>query len=779
MSVSSEAAVLVGSPGGRDGRRAADRAAADRAARAQAQDRPRVRLLAFGALAFYGVLRWGTLMKPASFWRLMGLLALAVALAWAGSLIRAHRRPAIAVLTVLTLLLAFALCGVPFAWVRHLRISLTADGISQGLSALPRVLVPYLGINPWIRTVILLGAAVLLLTSAVIVASAPRGRLGDGRRVAAIVPLIALAIVPATLVRPSVAYFHGLLLFLLVAAFLWGDRVRSGDGVMAVALAVLAGAAAMIAAPGLDGHKPWLDYEALAGKLGPAHIESFNWSQGYGPLRWPRDEREVLDVQAKRPDYWKTENLDEFTGRGWAFVTPQNGDPTNTIDPATVRRWTQTLHVTFRAMKSTAVVAAGVADAPTHVSGTVEGFSDGTWADPPGLGPGDSYDISTYDPHPSAAQLRSAGEDYPDVLAQNYLLLDLPIGDPPRPSNSSNSGLPQPATAPALFPPYGRQVTITGATLINPRSFLVHSPYAPAVTLVRQLSRTTTTAYDYVMNVKRYLDSGHYRYDENPPVSRYPLLSFLFKTKRGYCQQFAGAMALLLRMGGVPARVATGFTTGTFDKATGSYVVTDLDAHAWVEAWFPHYGWVRFDPTPAAAPARGGHISLAPIKNPGTGGSSSAPSTHGLGPSSSTTTAAGHGHGGGFPVALVVLIVVLAGLAAAAVALTVRLREPTEDELLTELERAFARSGRSVPAGTTLVELERRLRDSPGAQDYVRRLRLARFAGGSEMPSREQRRALRRQLRAGLGLGGRARAAWALPPRITLRIPGRSAATGQ
>ena len=61
-------------------------------------------------------------------------------------------------------------------------------------------------------------------------------------------------------------------------------------------------------------------------------------------------------------------------------------------------------------------------------------------------------------------------------------------------------------------------------------------------------------------------------------------------------------MALLLRMGGIPARVAVGFTTGTYDTATHQYVVSDIDAHAWVEAWFPHYGWVRFDPTPAAAP---------------------------------------------------------------------------------------------------------------------------------------------------------------------------------
>ena len=62
-------------------------------------------------------------------------------------------------------------------------------------------------------------------------------------------------------------------------------------------------------------------------------------------------------------------------------------------------------------------------------------------------------------------------------------------------------------------------------------------------------------------------------------------------------------MALLLRMGGVPARVSTGFTTGALDRKAGEYVVRDLDAHSWVEVWYSGYGWVTLDPTPAAAPA--------------------------------------------------------------------------------------------------------------------------------------------------------------------------------
>ena len=74
------------------------------------------------------------------------------------------------------------------------------------------------------------------------------------------------------------------------------------------------------------------------------------------------------------------------------------------------------------------------------------------------------------------------------------------------------------------------------------------------------------------------------------------------QTRAGYCQHFAGAMALMLRYLGVPARVAVGFSSGTYDATSGIWRVTDHDAHAWVEAWFRGYGWLPFDPTPAGAP---------------------------------------------------------------------------------------------------------------------------------------------------------------------------------
>ncbi len=141
------------------------------------------------------------------------------------------------------------------------------------------------------------------------------------------------------------------------------------------------------------------------------------------------------------------------------------------------------------------------------------------------------------------------------------------------------------------------------------------SPYAQAYALARRLAAHARTPYAFVMRVRNFLSQAHgYSYTQNPPRRQYPLESFLFSDKEGYCQQFSGAMALLLRMGGIPARVAAGFTPGTYDKDTRRWVVTDIDAHAWVEAWFPSYGWVRFDATPKTAPARGGLAIPALLK---------------------------------------------------------------------------------------------------------------------------------------------------------------------
>jgi len=132
-------------------------------------------------LALYGVLRWGTLLTPAPIWRLLGLLALALLVAGPGRALGARSRALTILGAVVAVAAMFALAGLPLAWVRHVRIAVSADAIGQGLSSLPGVLVPYTGINEWVRMVTVLGAGVLLLDAALMLAFAPR-TLGEMRR---------------------------------------------------------------------------------------------------------------------------------------------------------------------------------------------------------------------------------------------------------------------------------------------------------------------------------------------------------------------------------------------------------------------------------------------------------------------------------------------------------------------------------------------------------------------------------------------------------------------
>ncbi|MFN7998030.1 MAG: transglutaminaseTgpA domain-containing protein [Bryobacteraceae bacterium] len=77
-----------------------------------------------------------------------------------------------------------------------------------------------------------------------------------------------------------------------------------------------------------------------------------------------------------------------------------------------------------------------------------------------------------------------------------------------------------------------------------------------------------------------------------------PLANFLFERKKGHCEYFASAMAVMLRTLGVPTRLVTGFQSGILNPLTDLYVIRASDAHSWVEAWLPGRGWVTFDPTP-------------------------------------------------------------------------------------------------------------------------------------------------------------------------------------
>jgi len=118
--------------------------------------------------------------------------------------------------------------------------------------------------------------------------------------------------------------------------------------------------------------------------------------------------------------------------------------------------------------------------------------------------------------------------------------------------------------------------------------------------LARQLTSTATNNYDRATAIQNYL-RGNFRYTLDPPAidPKDPMVSFLFKSKSGYCEYFAAAMAVMLRTLNIPSRLVNGFQTGSFNRIGKDFVVRARDAHSWVEVYFPRYGWITFDPTPA------------------------------------------------------------------------------------------------------------------------------------------------------------------------------------
>jgi transglutaminase-like putative cysteine protease len=122
--------------------------------------------------------------------------------------------------------------------------------------------------------------------------------------------------------------------------------------------------------------------------------------------------------------------------------------------------------------------------------------------------------------------------------------------------------------------------------------------------LAAQITRDATNDYDRAAGIQAYLLSN-FGYDESipaPPPGEDGVDYLLFHVKRGYCDYFASAMAVMLRSVGVPSRVVAGYVARE-PNASGAYTVRENEAHAWVEVYFPGYGWQRFDPTPGGANA--------------------------------------------------------------------------------------------------------------------------------------------------------------------------------
>jgi len=172
--------------------------------------------------------------------------------------------------------------------------------------------------------------------------------------------------------------------------------------------------------------------------------------------------------------------------------------------------------------------------------------------------PVNRYRVFSHIEQPAAGDLRTAGRTYPSDVVSSYLQLP---------------------TLDRRIPQLAEQITAAADTNYDK---------------ARALESYLRTHFGYTLQLSR-------------TVPHDPLANFLFERKQGHCEYFASSMAVMLRTLGIPSRVVNGFRTGEFNDLTSQYVVRASNAHSWVEAYFPNYGWVTFDPTPGASiPARTG-----------------------------------------------------------------------------------------------------------------------------------------------------------------------------
>ena len=132
--------------------------------------------------------------------------------------------------------------------------------------------------------------------------------------------------------------------------------------------------------------------------------------------------------------------------------------------------------------------------------------------------------------------------------------------------------------------------------------------------LAAEITSSASNDFDKAAAIENHLRT-RFGYTLQLPRSheKDPIANFLFERKQGHCEYFASSMAVMLRTLGIPSRVVNGFRSDEFNDLTANYVVRAKDAHSWVEAYFPGYGWQTFDPTPAGpggSPQGWGRVAL-------------------------------------------------------------------------------------------------------------------------------------------------------------------------
>ncbi len=284
----------------------------------------------------------------------------------------------------------------------------------------------------------------------------------------------------------------------------------------------------------------------------------------------------VFEAQALRARYWRAVVFDTFDGHQWLNTADAETDyDPGQIVPVASWRAREPISQTIKLLAPVGDVlfgAADVAQASLRMRATVRPQMDvapiPAAQAPEGTLPvefalvraardldqGDSYTFVSAATKASIQDLENASADYPPEIVDKFIQI------PPE-FSSRVSDLARSLTANAVTP-YEKAKAI--------ESYLRTLPYDDAIAA--------------------------------PPAGVDPLEYFLFDIQRGYCDYYATAMAMMLRVVGVPARTASGYAEGIFDEESQSYFITQRDAHTWVEVFFPEYGWIEFEPTAGESP---------------------------------------------------------------------------------------------------------------------------------------------------------------------------------
>lgn len=128
--------------------------------------------------------------------------------------------------------------------------------------------------------------------------------------------------------------------------------------------------------------------------------------------------------------------------------------------------------------------------------------------------------------------------------------------------------------------------------------------------LAAEITEGSSDWLESARRIERYFQAN-YRYSLELPAQRAedPLAHFLFERREGHCEYFASSMGVMLRTLGIPSRLVGGFAGGVENPLTGMHIVRSSDAHAWVDAYVPGYGWLEFDPSPSRPALPSGRLT--------------------------------------------------------------------------------------------------------------------------------------------------------------------------